>query len=344
MKKKPTNTKNANKTTPLPSRQWLSQSTRIGAGAATPRANLSDGSGFAPTVDIIFRGNVVTGQTVDVDAGEAILLVFKVQPGGLSVGATNWIIPGKKVVDFTANNYIGKVTPFVVTQLSAPIVNFIWVDRGSHPIRLIVEVIKGEERVSVSAQATFRVKKPEYTFDGRQTPTAKTQVSIDSLVKAEFQTIVRLDRRGEGADGKTCWAQVVNQSIRNNDANGQQSTLSQQGIDQAFPYPGTPETEFSDQPSMNHLNPPTTAFSAHDEFTTWLMWQSPKNGAIWVPIQKADWRWWFSTSFFPEESLWTINAADPGGFIDPSHTGRWRLIFGADTTVFPEWMSRAINQ
>ena len=167
-------------------------------------------------VHIIWNGQIVTRNTQDTVVGRNISLEGAVAPASITPTAHAWVVPEKKIANYTANESVGHVTQLEAADLTYPDVSFYWVDGADGRDVFYTATVGGKQ---LTVKTTFNVKRPEcwsYATTGAVCKRAPqlSQVSL-SFGTNDWQTPgikfeSTLNQAPGFPDGHWSWIQIVN--------------------------------------------------------------------------------------------------------------------------------------
>ena len=253
---------------------------------------------------IIKQGdNDITGQTQDTIVGRNIGLTGVVLPEGTSVTAHQWVIPEKRIENYTADVNSAAVNALEGAELQNQSVSYYWVDGGDGRQVTYTATVGGQQS---SANTTFNVKRPTSTITCTTGSVAADQdygfsagwwlhFGKKTTVGIYFDTSVTEPPGFTGGD--TCWFQTTSSYTRRYQLNNgdwykkqNSGTIYDDGPGGTFPVPknfAPPDTEDSPGTSLAQQIKRKTA---SESYSMYFMYK-PTGTAIWVPLRKVDWSW-----------------------------------------------------
>ena len=285
-----------------------------GAGNVNYRVSWNFGKP-KPMVEIWWEGKNVTDKHQNVVVGEKIELKAVVHPEDKDPKRGDWTIPGKFIKDFIVQGEEGKVEDLTKDELKRPEVMFHWWKEGDSLVVKYTTTVDGKK---IEAQTTFIVKKPNIPMKGKVSPGSKFIIGpVTSGTGQDHIELVYVPPGGgitikferdpiTDFPGKTQYVQLVNENVRYESLDDSLnpcltitkpkkpagSQTATKGLDKVYPYPSEDGgITAKDTPGAPVAESYDLDISVKYVFTMYLMYRPDKDGAIFVPLKKMDWKW-----------------------------------------------------
>ena len=226
--------------------------------------------------------------------------------------------------------------PITQEMIDAATIHYYWVDGGGP--RTVTAGVTIGNKYSLLKQTTFNVQRPSVTVD-----VAVSTVSIGVLNGAKVVSLgsfpedgseitkgIEFTRSATTVSGYFSWTQIISTDSTLTTADLQTLRRIGTAVDGGRYYPIQSTAQAQDSP-YEPLHAVARSISRDDDFSMYLMWQSPLAGSIRVPLRRVDWSWGFAASS-TDGTTWSLDS----GYVSPNPTVQ-------DTTDYPIWSDVLTN-
>jgi hypothetical protein len=188
----------------------------------------------------------------------------------------------------------------------------------------------------VSKTATFNVKRPTASVTSTTDQVAVNQLAINvrfGRFPPPGISFAQTVNTPQGFTGRTEWIQIVTPLRRRKTNAGVWQRWTGSGIDSAYPYWGSGDTNDSPAFPMDSSNNDGLTIierTLNDSYEMFLMFQPDVANSIWVPLRKVSWSWTADATY--DQS--TITLVSSSQSTNPSDT---------DCLTHPQWTRNAAN-
>ena len=247
-------------------------------------------------------------ENISVYAGEVLSLEVRLEDDPENTKYPTdikWEISGKRLKDYNPAKEQNQKTELTSEDLTKKAIEFHWISGDLQKIEVSGKV--GGATVTVSQ--SVNVMRPTVTItatsDGTMKGTFETgKVFITTHLRGAGGTRTQrvsaggaihfeATETGENIPGDKAWLQkinFVNQTSELTDGGQAPPFTVSNGLDIAFPYPGSNTDSAQDRADRRWERPDRKSFASSYNFTMYYLFRaSSVSGAKWIPLRKVDW-------------------------------------------------------